>query len=110
MVAKIGRQYMLKIGKWPCWSKFGTIDREINIEHKQIAKYILTDDQNYHGTQHIIIFFIFFYFLWGGGGGYFAVLISNLKKSDLWAFGQNGNFSILSLFCRQLRYHSNGKS
>ena len=25
----------------------------INIEHKQIPKNILTDDENYHGTQYI---------------------------------------------------------
>ena len=28
-------------------------NREINIEHKQILKDILTADENYHGTQHI---------------------------------------------------------
>ena len=26
-------------------------DREINIEHKQIPKYVLTDDESYRGTQ-----------------------------------------------------------
>ena len=40
------------------------VDREINIEHEQIQKkniYILTDDENYHGTQHIksCFFFVF---------------------------------------------------
>ena len=28
-------------------------DRKINIEHKQIPKDILTEDENYHGSQHI---------------------------------------------------------
>ena len=28
-------------------------DRKIKIEQKQIPKYILTEDENYHGTQHI---------------------------------------------------------
>ena len=32
-------------------------DREINIEHKQIPKNILTEDENYHSTQHIKSFF-----------------------------------------------------
>ena len=32
---------------------FETFDREINIEHKQIPKDILTDDENYHAIQHI---------------------------------------------------------
>ena len=40
--------------------------RGINIEHKQIQKNILTDDENYHGTQYIKRFF------W-----YLLVLISN---------------------------------
>ena len=50
-----------KIGKWPFWSKFGTFDREINIEHKDI----LTDDENYQGAQHTESFL------------YLSVLISN---------------------------------
>ena len=33
----------LKIGKWPFWSKIKTLDGEINIEHKQIPKDILTE-------------------------------------------------------------------
>ena len=40
-------------------------DREINIEHKQIPRRYFTDDENYHGTQHIKRIF------W-----YLAVLIS----------------------------------
>ena len=28
-------------------------DRENNIEHKQLPKIYLTDDENYYGTQHI---------------------------------------------------------
>ena len=35
---KNGHQNRLKIGNWPFWSKFETLDREINIEHKQIPK------------------------------------------------------------------------
>ena len=35
------------------------------MEHKQIPKNILTEDENYHGTQHKSFF------------GYLAVLISN---------------------------------
>ena len=30
-----------------------TCNRGINIEHKQIPKKYLTDDENYHGTQYI---------------------------------------------------------
>ena len=41
-------------------------DRAINIENKQVPKRIFTDDENYHGTQHIKMIF------W-----YLAVLISN---------------------------------
>ena len=41
-------------------------DRAINIEHKLKPKIYLTDDDNYHGTQHIKRIF------W-----YLAVLISN---------------------------------
>ena len=29
------------------------LDRAVNIEHKQIPKRYLRDDENYHGTQHI---------------------------------------------------------
>ena len=63
---KNGRQNMLKIGKLPFWSKFETCNRGINIEHKQIPKHILTDDDDYHGTSYIKRFF------W-----YLRVLISN---------------------------------
>ena len=35
------------------WSKFKTCNRGINIEHKQIPKYILTDDENYQGTPYV---------------------------------------------------------
>ena len=62
---KNGRHNRLKIKKIPFWSKFETFDRAINIEHKQIPKRYLTDDENYHGTQHIKMIF------W-----YLAVLIS----------------------------------
>ena len=34
-----------------------TCNTGINIEHKQIQKNILTDDENYHGTQYIKSFF-----------------------------------------------------
>ena len=67
-------------------------DRPINIEHKQIPKYVLTADENYEGTQHIKRIF------W-----YLAVLISNcFKNSSQKALNlvQNGNFSILSLIRR----------
>ena len=60
-------------------------NRPINIEHKQTPKYILTADENYHGTEHIKRIF------W-----YLAVLIYNFKKgspNDL-NLVQNGNFSI----------------
>ena len=41
----------------------------LNIEHKQIQnKKLLTDDENYYGTQYIKMFFFFLYLL---------VLISN---------------------------------
>ena len=49
MVTKKGRQNRLKIGYWQFWNKFGTFDREIN----KYEKDILTDDYNYHDTQHI---------------------------------------------------------
>ena len=39
------------------WSKFGTFNRGINIEHKQMPKNILTDDENCRGTQYIKSFF-----------------------------------------------------
>ena len=35
---KNGRKNRLKKGKWHLFSKFETLDREINIEHKQIPK------------------------------------------------------------------------
>ena len=35
-------------------------DREINIEHKQIPKRYLTEDENYHSTQHIKSFLLIF--------------------------------------------------
>ena len=38
---------------WPFWSKFERFDREINIEHKQIPKKNLTEDESYQGTQYI---------------------------------------------------------
>ena len=45
------------------------IDREINIEHKQIPKMNFYIDENYHGTQHIKRI-----------SWYLAVLISNSLK------------------------------
>ena len=36
MVTRMVRKNMLKIGKWPFWSKYKTCNRGINIEHKQI--------------------------------------------------------------------------
>ena len=39
---------------------FETCNRGIDIEHKQIPKNILTDDENYHGTQFIKSFFFVF--------------------------------------------------
>ena len=50
---KKGRQNRLKILNWPIWNKFGTFDREINKEHKQIPKRYFNRLLNYHGTQHI---------------------------------------------------------
>ena len=43
------------------WSKFGTYDREMNIEHKQIPKKgTLIHDENYHDTQHVkSVFFLY---------------------------------------------------
>ena len=43
---------LLKIGNLPFWSKLERFDRGINIEHKQIPKNIVTEEENYHGTQH----------------------------------------------------------
>ena len=34
-------------------AKFEMFDGEINIDHKQIPKIFLTDDENYHGSRHI---------------------------------------------------------
>ena len=36
-----------------------TFDREINIEHKQTYQKDKTDDENYHGTQHIKRVFLY---------------------------------------------------
>ena len=47
-------------------SKFKAFDREINIDTFLYQKDILTNNENYHGTQHIKSFFL-----------YLAVLISN---------------------------------
>ena len=65
IVTENGHQNRLKIGKLPFWNEFETFDTEINIEHKQLPKVILTDDKNYHGTQVIKVFW------------HLAVLISN---------------------------------
>ena len=75
-----GHQNRLKIGKRPFWNKF---EIGIIIEHKQIPKYILADDINYHGTRHFKRCF------W-----YLAVLISNSKNIGLpkLNFGHNDNF------------------
>ena len=40
------------MGNRPFWRKIERFDREINIEHKQVPKYILTEDVIYHATQH----------------------------------------------------------
>ena len=40
MVTKKAAKNRLKIGELPFWNEFDTFDREINIEHKQIPKYI----------------------------------------------------------------------
>ena len=61
------------------WSKFKTCNKGINIEHKQKEKHILTDDENYHGTQYIKSFFFW----------YLLVLISKslkigLQKPQIW--------------------------
>ena len=99
MVAKmgIGHQNRLKIGKRPFWNKF---EREIITEHKQIPKYILAEDENYHGTHRFKRCF------W-----YLAVLISNSKNTSLpkLNFGPKCRFPYLkpilaAIFC----YHSNG--
>ena len=37
-----------------------TCNRGINIEHKQIPKNILTNDENYHCTQYIKSIFLVF--------------------------------------------------
>ena len=57
----------------------------MNIEHKQYKKDILTEAENFHGTQYIKRFF------W-----YSLVLIFKSEKALNRA--QNDSFSILSLF------------
>ena len=37
-----------------------TCNRGINIEHKQIPKKKIIDDDNFHGTQYIKSFFLVF--------------------------------------------------
>ena len=69
---------MLKIGKWSICTKFETFDGGINIEHKHIPKYILSDGKYCYITTHNIesVFCIYYY--------HFAVLVS-LKKFKLHA-------------------------
>ena len=81
------------------WSKFEACNRGINIEHKQIPKNILTDDENYYGTQYIKRFF------W-----YLLVLISNsekvgLQKPQIWLKMAISLFQ--AYFVGHFGYHSN---
>ena len=65
-------------------------------------KDILTDDENYHGTQYIKR--VFFVFTCAD-----IQFLKNLSPKAL-KLAQNANFSISSLFCPPFCYHSNGKS
>ena len=56
MTAKIG----WKIGNWPFWSEYETVDREINMEHKQMPKRYFNRwrELSWH-TTYLKDFFVF---------------------------------------------------
>ena len=70
------------------------VRQRINIENKQIPKRYLHEQKMRITTAHNI----FKEFFW-----YLAVLVSNSKKKSVYKsliWSKNGNFCILSLFCR----------